>query len=199
MIKLVSFGILTAIIILFSILFHEIVHSFASKHYGLRIKEIELNFLGGFTKLEGEPTTPKSEEFIALVGPISNLLIGTVILAFFYIFQLRIQNYLLASLFFAGASNLAIGIFNLIPAYPLDGGRILRAYFWSKSKDFYDATYLACKVSVFIGYCIIVYGIYLIFILEVVASFWLLSVGFLLIFSAKHAFKNSTNRSRKKS
>jgi len=189
---LVLFGVIAAIIVLFSIFLHEIAHAIASRHYGLIIKEIELNFLGGFTKIEKEPTSPKSDKFIALIGPFSNILIGVIILAFFYIFRLKIQNYFLASLYFAGISNLAIGIFNLIPAYPLDGGRILRAFFWSKSKDFYDATYLAYRISVFIGYCFLFYGIYIFFTLKFVTAFWLLFIGILLIYSARYSYKNLT-------
>lgn len=195
---LIFFAIFTAIIILFSIFFHELAHTIVSLHYGLNTKEIELNFLGGFTKLETEPITPKSEKHIALAGPLLNIVIGAIILASFLAFHLRIHNYFLASLFFAGVSNVAIGVFNLIPAYPLDGGRILRAHFWSKSKDYQDATYLAYKISILIGYSFTFYAIYLFFILEFVNALWILLIGILIIYSAKYAYNNSSDKIIKK-
>jgi Zn-dependent protease len=195
---LVFFSIISSIIILFSIFLHELAHTIVSRHYNLDITQIELNFLGGFTKLETDPTTPKSEKHIALVGLISNLFIGIIIIAFFYVFRLKILNYLLASFYFVGISNIAIGIFNLIPAYPLDGGRILRAHFWSKSKDFFNATYLAYKISVIIGSFFLSYGLYLIFILQLIQALFLLFIGILLISSAKYSYTNSRKKLFKK-
>lgn len=192
------FGIINTLFILFSILIHELAHAFMAQRYGLVVKEIELNLIGGFTKINEEPTTPSSEQNIVLVGPISNLIFGIILLIVFNNILIDLPDWLYISLFYSGISNLVLAFFNLIPAFPLDGGRILRAILWSNYKDFYLATNDSYKISLLLNISILIYGIYLILILKFVLGFWLTFIGVFLVYSAKQSYNQSIQKSFKR-
>ncbi len=138
------FGAISAILLFVSVLLHELAHSLVAKHYGIPVKNINLFIFGGVAMIEEEAPSPKVEFLIAIAGPICSFILGTIffLLAYFYP-QDDLLNGLINYLMYV---NFAIALFNLVPAFPLDGGRILRSIIWAK-KDIITAT----KVSAFTG------------------------------------------------
>jgi len=184
---LIIIGLLNGFIMLFSILAHEIMHSIVAQKYGLNVSEIEMYVLGGVSKIEEEPRTPKSEFIIAVVGPLTSLLLGGILLGFLFL-PIGFTAFGFITLFYAGFSNLTLGIFNLIPAFPIDGGRLLRAFLWYRKRDLTSATRIASKIGVIFGYGMIIFGFAQSFIFGLLNGFWLVFIGFFLISSAKKAY-----------
>jgi Zn-dependent protease len=185
---LITIGLLNGFIMLFSILAHEIMHSIVAQKYGLNVTEIELYVLGGVSKIEEEPRTPKSEFIIAVVGPLTSILIGGLFLGILFL-PISFTAFIFITLFYAGFSNLILGIFNLLPAFPIDGGRLLRAFLWYRKKDLVSATLIASRIGVFFGYGMIFFGFFQSFIFGLFNGFWLVLIGFFLISSAKNAYR----------
>jgi len=133
-------GLAFAILLYLSVLLHEMSHALAAKRFGLPVKSISLHFLGGVTEIEGEPDTPKREFVISVVGPITSIAVGLVFLALVGVTPDGLIGLAVQGL--AGA-NLIVGIINLIPGLPLDGGRVLRAVVWQVSGNPHKATIVA--------------------------------------------------------
>jgi len=191
-ISLIIVGIINGLLMLISILVHELMHSLVAQRHGLKVNEIDFYIFGGVSNIEEEPKNPKSEIYISIVGPLSSLGIGGFFLAFFFIFQLGFEimlpAILLVTLLYMGYSNLALGLFNLLPAFPMDGGRVLRAYLWKKRENILSATKTASQVGKYFGYALIGYGFFQIIFTGLTNGFWLLIIGMFLISSTKQAY-----------
>jgi Zn-dependent protease/CBS domain-containing protein len=121
-----------AVLLTLALLLHEVSHAIASQHYGLRVRSITLHFIGGVTSIDGEPETPKQEMVISGVGPVTSLGIGGLAAVAWY---LSPGGLLGLTFFVLAAVNLIIGVLNLLPGMPLDGGRLLRAVVWQVTGD----------------------------------------------------------------
>lgn len=190
---LVLVGFINGLIILFSILAHELMHSVVAQKYGLKVSEIELYLFGGASKIEEEPRTPKSELVIAIVGPVSSLIIGFTLLTVLFLSQGSLPAIPALTLLYSGFSNIGLGIFNLLPAFPIDGGRVLRAILWSRRKNIISATKTASKVGSFFAYGLIAYGIIQTFLFGVFNGFWLVIMGSFLNTQTKQAYLQTVN------
>ncbi|MFX1322127.1 MAG: site-2 protease family protein [Promethearchaeota archaeon] len=188
LIELFVVGIISGLIILVSILIHELAHSIVAQKYGLKVSEIELYLFGGVSKIEEEPNTPKSEMIIAAVGPLSSLIIGAMFLTFIYSIPIALPAFVFIILLYTGISNISLGVFNLIPAFPIDGGRILRAYLWSKRDNIVSATKTASKIGTYFAYGLIAYGIFQIFLYGFLNGLWLIIIGFFLSNQTKASY-----------
>lgn len=184
---LIIVGFINGVILLFSILIHELSHSIMAQKYGLNVSEIELFLFGGVSKIEEEPKTPKSEIIISIVGPLSSLLIGTSLLALIFL-PISLPNILLVTLSYSGISNIGLSIFNLLPAFPFDGGRVLRALLWKRKNDFLSATKSASRVGMIFGYGLIFYGFFQIFNFGLFNGLWVILIGSFLNSSAKQSY-----------
>lgn len=154
-------GVLFLLAVFGSVLLHELGHALAARHYGINTRQITLLPIGGLAQLEGEPRTPAQEFVIAGAGPAVNFAIAAVL--FVVTSVLGLSSYgLLASLLYA---NLTLGIFNLVPAFPMDGGRILRAALAMRMGG-PRATRVAAKIGAFAA---IAFGIY-----AVVTGAWMM-------------------------
>jgi predicted transcriptional regulator len=96
--------------------------------------------------------------------------------------------WLFATFLYSGISNIALGFFNLLPAFPMDGGRILRAFLWQRRKNLLSATKTASRVGIFIGYSLMIYGFFQIFLLGLFGGFWLIIMGSFLRKSARNSY-----------
>ncbi|MFW9951040.1 MAG: site-2 protease family protein, partial [Candidatus Thorarchaeota archaeon] len=193
LIDLILVGIASGLIILFSILAHELMHSIVAQKYGLKVSEIELFLFGGASKIEEEPRTPKSEIIIALVGPLTSLAIGGLFLLVLFLFPIGLPVSIFVTLFYTGISNIGLGIFNLLPAFPIDGGRVLRAFLWYKRHDFISATKTASKIGSFFSYGLMVYGFIQILFLGFFNGFWLIIIGSFLNNQTKQSYLQALN------
>jgi Zn-dependent protease len=186
-------GILNGIIILASILIHELCHSLMAQRYGLTVKEIELYLFGGVSKIEDEPVTPKSEFIISGIGPLSSLILGIAFLIAFNITGIITPPWLYVTLLYSGITNIGLGLFNLLPAFPMDGGRVLRAYLWNKRKNIISATKTASRIGSLIGYSLIIYGVIQIFFLGLFSGIWLILIGSFINTSARKSYIQTVN------
>ncbi len=186
--ELVIVGILSSVIILISILLHELTHSLVAQKYGLIVSEIELFLFGGVSKIEKEPETPKSEMVIAIVGPLSSLIIGFSFLIVVFLSPIILSPIIYVSLLYTGISNIGLGLFNLIPAFPVDGGRVLRAFLWYRRHDILSATKTASRVGSFFAYGLMVYGVLQAFLFGFFNGFWLVLIGSYLNRQTKQAY-----------
>ncbi len=124
-------SLLTAILLFASVLAHELAHSFFTIRYGGSIREIRLYLIGGVAAMEKEVNEPLKEAKMTFAGPLSSIIIGILLLSVNYAFNkapVSEGNPLFLMIFILGYINIILGLFNLLPAYPMDGGRILRAF-----------------------------------------------------------------------
>ncbi len=117
-------GVVFAVILYFSVLLHEASHALMAKHFGFSVSSITLHFLGGMTAIEGEARRPREEFLIAVVGPLTSLAVGVVGVGLWFVAP---DGLLLLAVEGLAVANLLVGVLNLVPGLPLDGGRVLRA------------------------------------------------------------------------
>ncbi|HET6694228.1 MAG TPA: site-2 protease family protein, partial [Pedococcus sp.] len=121
-----------AVLLALSLLLHELSHAWMSQHYGIPVRSITLHFIGGVTAIDGEPKTPKQEFAISAIGPVTSLGVGGAALALLQVTPGGLLSYIVGLLAYA---NIAVGVLNLVPGMPLDGGRVLRAAVWKATGD----------------------------------------------------------------
>lgn len=150
------FGALMVLIVYLSAIVHELSHSRVAQHFNIPINRITLFVLGGVAQLEKRPQSAKVEFLIAVAGPVSSLILAGIfgLLAGF----LNLSPLIMTSLTFIAVVNLIFAIFNLVPAYPLDGGRIFKTIWWWILKDEVKATKIAARVGQFFGILMIITG-----------------------------------------
>ncbi len=192
-IELIVVGLINGLVILASVLGHEIAHSAVAQKYGLKVTEIELYLFGGASKIEEDPKNPKSEIIITIVGPLTSLLIGGIFLLTYYGIPFQLPALLAVTLLYSGISNIGLGLFNLLPAFPIDGGRILRAILWHRRKDIVSATRIASQVGSFFAYGLIGYGILQTFLFGFFSGFWFIIIGFFLNSQTKQSYIQTLN------
>jgi Zn-dependent protease/CBS domain-containing protein len=156
-------GILTSLLFFASVITHELAHSILAIRNNIPVKEITLFVFGGVSQITKEATHPRAELSIAIVGPLTSLALAGI----FYGLHLLLagtQQILAASLMqWLAWINVLLAVFNLIPGFPLDGGRIFRALVWQRTHDYHRATRIATKVGQGIAYAFIAVGIASIF------------------------------------
>ncbi|WP_246159414.1 M50 family metallopeptidase [Nocardioides antri] len=120
-------GVAFAVVLYLAVLLHEASHAVVARRYGFEVHSITLHFLGGVTAIEGEARTPRQEFWIAVVGPITSLAVGVAAAALWFVTP---DGLLLMTVEGLAGANLLIGVLNLVPGLPLDGGRVLKAAVW---------------------------------------------------------------------
>ena len=130
-------GVAFAVLLTLSLLLHEISHALMAKRFGIGVRSITLHFIGGVTAIDGEPATPKQEFVISAVGPATSLGLAGLAFGLLQVTPTGLLSFVVGGL--AGA-NLVVGVINLIPGMPLDGGRVLRAGIWQVTGNPHKAT-----------------------------------------------------------
>jgi Zn-dependent protease/CBS domain-containing protein len=174
-------GILTSVLFFASIITHELAHSILAIRNHIPVKEITLFVFGGVSQITKEATSPRVELSIAIVGPLTSLAIAGIFYGL-YLLLAGAQQSLAASLTqWLAMINVILALFNLIPGFPLDGGRIFRAIVWQRTHDYHRATSTATKVGQGIAYAFIAGGLALIFALQLwLNGLWLIFIGWFL-------------------
>ncbi|MET0624360.1 MAG: site-2 protease family protein [Pyrinomonadaceae bacterium] len=179
-------GVLTTFALFLSIFGHELSHALLARAEGIESDEIVLHPFGGLTRLRREPDNPRAEFRIAIAGPSASFLIGVVALAGFYAARLGGLNALAAALSIVGFWNFTIAASNLLPGYPLDGGRVLRAFLWKRTGQLDDATRIAGLGGQLIGGALVVFGGYFyLWLGDPFMGLWLGLVGLFLFDAAR--------------
>jgi Zn-dependent protease/CBS domain-containing protein len=179
-------SLIAALLLFVSVLLHELAHSLVARRRGLPVKNITLFIFGGVSNIEQEPKDPGIEFQVAVVGPLTSILIGVV--CFLLQLPLRGTNSPLEEiLYYLAVTNILLGVFNLIPAFPLDGGRVLRSIVWRLTGNMRQATRVASLTGQFIAYLFILLGIWLFFAGSILNGIWLGFIGWFLLSSAQSA------------
>ncbi len=185
-------GILAALLLFVSVLIHELAHSLVAKARGMSVTGITLFLLGGVSNLEEEPEEPKVEFSMAIVGPLASLILAGVFWGLLQLVEDR-QSPLAATIGYLALINGVLAVFNLLPGYPLDGGRVLRSILWSRTGSLIRATNIAATVGQVLGWALIAFGL-----LQVLAGnlggLWLALIGWFLSSSAEASRQQLTMR-----
>ena len=190
-------GAVTSIILFISVLIHELAHSLVAKARGLPVSSITLFILGGVSNLEEEPKRPMIEFTMAIVGPLASLLLALI---FWGIARAmgtaNASQPVNAVISYLALINLSLGIFNLLPGFPLDGGRVLRSIIWGSTNNLTKATNIAARIGQFFGWALIAVGIYLVFQVSLFSGIWMAFIGWFLMSAADASRKEVTLRER---
>jgi Zn-dependent protease/predicted transcriptional regulator len=187
-----SAALITGLLFSAALLAHEMAHSLVAKAYGLKVRSITLFALGGVSQIESEAADAKSEFWIAIVGPLASLVIGSA-----FLLIARLSGWLpgiepntpvMALLLWLGYINIMLAAFNMIPGYPLDGGRVLRALIWWITHDADRATRLAARVGHAVAFLFIMLGLYRFFAGENFGGLWLAFIGWFLLDASRSSY-----------
>ncbi|HXT26600.1 MAG TPA: site-2 protease family protein [Candidatus Eisenbacteria bacterium] len=174
-----SLGILTSLLFFGSVLFHELAHGAVATRYRIPVVSITLFVFGGIAHITREPENAKQEFNIAAVGPLSSYLLAGVFWALLHVFPQR--EMLGALAFWLASVNMGLATFNLLPGFPLDGGRIFRAAVWYLTGSYQRATKLAARVGRMIAYTMIVLGLWLALSGDFFGGIWIAFLGWFLL------------------
>jgi len=182
----------TAVLFFVALLLHELAHSLVAKSRGLRVRAITLFALGGVSQIETEAKEAKTEFWIAIVGPGTSLLIG-----FLFIGIARVTGWapgkepgtpVIAVLLWLGYINIALAAFNMIPGYPLDGGRVLRSIVWWITGKPDRSTRIAARAGEGVALLFILFGLYRFFLGANFGGLWIAFIGWFLLDAARGSY-----------
>jgi len=176
-------AVVATLLLFATVLAHELGHSLVAKSQGIKVTSITLFLLGGVASIEKEASTPGREAVLAGVGPLVSIVIGAVSWGLAAV--LPGPEQVVAVLYYLGIANLSLAVFNLLPGFPLDGGRVLRALLWWRSGDFGRATRQATAVGQMFGFAFIGLGVVQILAGGGLGGIWLGFVGWVLIQAAR--------------
>lgn len=188
-----SAAILTSVLFFLALLLHELAHSLLAKARGLRVREITLFALGGVSQIESEAPDARSEFWIAIVGPVTSVVIGVVLIAIARLSGWRSGSEpstpLVSVLLWLGYINIALAAFNMIPGYPLDGGRVLRAVIWWITRNADRSTRLASQVGEIVAFVVILLGLFQFFTEHGnFGGLWMAFIGWFLLDAARASY-----------
>jgi Zn-dependent protease len=170
-------GVIAALLLFVSVLIHELAHSFMAKARGLDAKSITLFIFGGVSNLAGEAKQASTEFLVAIVGPLMSFVVAGVA---FVVTQAVDEPRVDAVFGYLTFVNIALGAFNLIPGFPLDGGRVLRSIIWTATGDLRRATDVAANVGKLVAYGFLAIGFYLLINRDFLQGAWLAVIGWFL-------------------
>jgi Zn-dependent protease len=184
-------GLFGAIGLFVSIIIHEFSHSLIARKYGLQIKGITLFIFGGVAEMKDEPDNPRTEFFMAIAGPIASFILSLLFAAFYQITTIiEAPVPLIGILGYLSAINMLLAIFNMIPAFPTDGGRILRSVLWWIKGDIRWATRLASRISLLFAIAIIFIGFMNLIGGNFIGGLWWVLIGSFLFNAANASYQN---------
>ena len=176
-----AMGVIGALSLFVCVVLHELGHALVAKHYKLPISQITLFIFGGVAEIKKEPKTPKVEFLMAIAGPI----VSVVLAGALYLLTLAGEHQawpvpVVAITGYLALINITLAIFNMVPAFPLDGGRVLRSILWGITKDLQWATRVASRIGSGFGFLLIFLGIFVLISGGFLAGFWFIILGLFL-------------------
>lgn len=186
-------GVSAAVLLIGSILVHELSHAVVARANGVEVDRIVLWLLGGVAQLRGEPRTPGADLAVAAVGPLTSLVLGGAFgVAASLWLALVGAGLVSATLGYLAAINIVLALFNLVPAAPLDGGRVLRAVWWRATGDQARAAVVAARTGRFFGVALIVFGLTSGLLWGWFGGLWLALIGWFVVNAALAEERNAT-------
>src|ERR1700716_570794 len=175
-------GIVSAFVYLACLLAHELAPSIVAMGRGVRVEGITLWLFGGVSRFSSESSSPGAQALITFVGPLTSLLLGAV----FFLTSVALggganPSLLAVTLAWLGYINFLLGVFNLLPAFPLDGGRLLQSLIWLRTGDRLRATSIAARIGRAFAFLLIAYGLITFFVSgSLIGGVWLRFLGLVL-------------------
>lgn len=187
-----TIGIASSIVLFVSVLVHELSHSYIAKKNGLPIARITLFFFGGVSEMTEEPKDPGLEVRMAAAGPLMSFLIAGILGAVWYVGQeAQLPIIITATVGYGALINAVLGAFNLLPAFPLDGGRVFRGSLWKQSKNLISATRTATRVSEALSLLMMLGGFVAIIFGDFVDGIWILVLGWFIKSGAETSLRQT--------
>ena len=187
-------GFLSAILLFISVLLHELAHSLVAQARGLPVSSITLFIFGGVSNLSEEPNNAGQEFIMAIVGPLTSLALAGI----FWLMQflpVNKETFLAAIVGYLAFINLALAAFNLLPGFPLDGGRVLRSIIWKTTGNLVKATDIASIIGRVFGWGFIAFGVFWFFWSgDFLGAIWIAIIGFFLTNAAESSRQEVTVR-----
>jgi Zn-dependent protease/CBS domain-containing protein len=181
-----ALGIVTSFLFFASVVFHELSHSVVAKAYKIPVESITLFVFGGLSRITREPANGRQEFNVAIAGPLSSLfLAGCFGLVWRYVTGNEMIH---AAAGWLAEINLMLALFNLVPGFPLDGGRVLRGIVWGTTGDFTKATKIAANAGKFFAYLMIFLGVWQALSGNWVGGLWLAFIGWFLLSAAQESY-----------
>lgn len=177
-------AVVTTVVFLLSLLAHELAHALVARKQGIRVNRIVVWLLGGVSELDGEPPSPRADGLIAVVGPLTSLLLGGVFLLAGDLLAGGTPTLAFAGLAWLATMNVLLGGFNLLPAAPLDGGRVLRAVLWRRTGDRARANRFATTAGQLLGWTLGAIGLLELLILGNLNGLWFALLGWFVLDAA---------------
>jgi len=180
-------GVISAFVFLASLLAHELAHSVVATRRGVRVDGITLWLFGGVSRFGSETTSPGSQALIIFVGPLTSLVLGGI----FYLLAIAAgggapTGLLPVTLSWLGYINIVLGVFNLVPAFPLDGGRLLQSLIWLRTGDRLRATRIAARIGMGFAFLLIAYGLATFLVAgSLIGGLWSVFLGWFLLSAAR--------------
>jgi len=183
-------GTISALGMFSSIVFHELSHSLVARKFGVPIKKITLFIFGGVAEITEEPPNPAVEFRMAVAGPIFSLVLSALFFVFYTLggYQ-NWPNTVQGVLYYLAWANCVLALFNLIPAFPLDGGRVLRSVLWTRKRDIIEATRLASRVGSGFGAVLIGLGLVAVLAGSFISGVWYFFIGMFIREAAVSSYR----------
>lgn len=175
-----ALGLISALLLFASVVLHEFGHAITAQRYGMKVDGIDLWLLGGVAKMRGGPDKPRHEIGYALAGPAVTLVVAVTFAVVAVVLSRTGPDVLWALAEYQAIVNTVILVFNMLPAFPLDGGRVTRALIWRRNQDKVRATATAARVGRWFAYGMIAFGVFSLFA-GAPGGLWFALIGFFLI------------------
>jgi Zn-dependent protease/predicted transcriptional regulator len=189
------FALAISLLFLSCLVLHELAHSLMAKHRGLEVDGITLFVMGGVTQMKSEPSDAKSDFWIAAVGPLTSIAIGVLCLGLLWTTGARLTSEphapLSVMLLWLGWINLSLAAFNLLPSYPLDGGRILRAVIWWINGNAEGSKRITAKIGLLTAVLLLMLGIFSFMLNQSLDGLWFVLLGWILFDSSRGIYTGS--------
>jgi len=180
-------GVTTSILFFISVLIHELAHSLVAKKQGEEVRNITLFIFGGAAQIAEEPDRPSKEFRMAIIGPLTSIALAIVFGLIWWI--VRAVNQPVAALTrYLAFINVILALFNLLPGFPLDGGRVLRSIVWGVTGNFKRATRIATWAGEVLAFILIVWGIVQVFSGSFIGGLWIAFIGWFLHSAASRSY-----------
>lgn len=187
-------GAVITVLFFVSILLHELSHSIYAKRQGLEVRRITLFVFGGVSEVLDDPRHPRQEFLLAGIGPLSSFLISAAFGAIWIIGEQFAASGLIAVGSILCLVNLALAIFNILPGFPMDGGRMLRAVIWKATGSMERATRYAATTGKVLSFVLIAYGVLQLLLIGLISGLWLILIGIFLNQAASYSYRQTVYR-----